>query len=149
MRIKADLDDIGDARTLIDAGTYNAKLFNVEEGESSSNNPMLIWDWKITSPGTFEGETVRSWTSLQDHALFGFKQHLLALDPTLKGSINVDPEEYVGTPVVLKIGVRQYKNKEGEEATSNNIVKLTASKDRSKPKSKVSTGGGSEDGVPF
>jgi hypothetical protein len=128
MRIKADLDDIGDVRRMIEPGTYNAKLTNVEEAESSNGNPMLVWDWRITTKGEFEGEDVRSWTSMQSHALFAFKQHLLALDPKLSGSIDINPEDFIGRTVVLKIGIRKYKNNDGEERESNNVVKITASK---------------------
>ncbi|HON76340.1 MAG TPA: DUF669 domain-containing protein, partial [Dermatophilaceae bacterium] len=75
VRITLNLDDVGSSFTVIEPGRYPARVVDIEEKESSTGNPMLVWSWELEG-GDYSGQEIMSFTSLQDHALFGLKQHL-------------------------------------------------------------------------
>lgn len=103
-KLRYDLSDMPDAFTDLTIGKYPGKLIACVKGKSkASGNPMLIWDWTILA-GPDKGQKARTWTSLQEQALGGLKQHLLALG--FKKSVNVDTDELLGKKVVLVIGQR-------------------------------------------
>lgn len=112
VRIALNLDEIQAGRQEVENGRWRAKLESCDEADSSTGNPMLVWDWKIAE-GPSEGATIRSWTSLQDHALSGFKTHAEAFG--YKGDTEVDTDACVGKYAILVIGKRKRKNRDTME----------------------------------
>lgn len=121
-RLQYNLDDITDAFPEIPAGRHRAQLTTVVKGVSNnSGQPVLTWTWTIQA-GEAKGSTVRSWTSLQDHALQGLKQHLLALG--LKGSVNQSTDRLIGKSVTLVVGKREGTTRAGEPAVFDSVLAL-------------------------
>lgn len=119
-RLQYNLDDISDAFPEIPAGRHRAQLTTCVKGASrNSGQPTLTWTWTIQS-GEAQGSTIRSWTSLQDHALQGLKQHLLALG--LKGSVNQSTDRLIGKSVVLVVGKREGTTQGGEAAMFDSVL---------------------------
>lgn len=134
-RIRMNTEDVGDGPVTIDPGKYRAKLMECEEEESSSGNPMLVWQWEIAE-GDFIGNTIKSWTSLQDHALFGLKEHMEAFG--FSGELDVDTDKLIGKFAILTIGRRKIKDRDtGEDKEVSSIVKVSAA-----PKAGGSTASG-------
>lgn len=130
VRLTLNLDDVGSAFTVIEPGKYPAIVTNIEEKESSSGNPMLVWTWEIQG-GEYAGQEIRSYTSLQDHALFGLKQHLEAFGIT--GEIDVDTERLIGKSAILTIVKQKMRSRNtGEEIEVNRINLVSAAPSKAK-----------------
>ena len=123
-RIKYNLDDIADSFVVMEPGKYAARVLECEEGESSTGNPMLTWTWEIVD-GEYQGREVKSFTSLQEHALFGLKQHLEAFG--LSGEVDFDTERLVGKRALLTISKSKMRSrKTGEEMDVNRVENVAA-----------------------
>jgi hypothetical protein len=122
IRLNLNLNDIKDGFELIPAGKYRAKVAAVEEKDSSSGNPMLVWTWKIME-GDAKDKEIKSFTSLQEQALFGLKQHLTAFGAS--GQLtDFDPCRLVGRVALLTIGVAKATNKNTGEPMEVNRINL-------------------------
>jgi hypothetical protein len=122
VKLTVNLDGVGEAREVIDAGRYEAKVTEVEQGDSQSGNPMLTWSWEITS-GNYVGHEIRSYTSLQEHALFGLKAHLVAFGFEPEGDLDFDTDKFVGKKAILVITKEQIQNRDGSGMVDVNRVK--------------------------
>lgn len=151
MRVKVNAKDEGEGRTLVPEGTYKARVYNCEKGESASGNPMMIWSWKIQTPGESQGEEVRSWTVLPPAPAFSLVNHLrgLGVPETDDGDMEFDPEDMVGRMALIKIEIRDYKNRDGETTQTNSIKKVIAIEKKSVPAGIVPEDDDEEEGVPF
>jgi hypothetical protein len=119
VRITLNLDDVGNSFTLIEPGRYPARVVGIEEKESSTGNPMLVWSWELEG-GDYSGQEIKSFTSLQDHALFGLKQHLEAFG--VSGEVDLDTDKLIGKTAVLTITKTKTRSKNtGEEIEVNRI----------------------------
>lgn len=119
VRITLNLDDVGSSFTIIEPGRYPARVVDIEEKESSTGNPMLVWSWELEG-GDYSGQEIRSFTSLQDHALFGLKQHLEAFG--ISGEVDIDTDKLIGKTAVLTITKTKTRSRNtGEEIEVNRI----------------------------
>ena len=117
-KVKINLDEISDGFTLLEPGNYGATLFDCEEEMSSKGNPMLIWTWQVGD------NEIKSYTSLQEHALFGLKEHLEAFG--LSGEVDFDTDRLIGKKVQLSIGITKVKSRTtGEDIEVNRINKVS------------------------
>lgn len=124
VKIAVNLDGVGSAFTVIDAGKYKARVTEISEGESQSGNPMLTWNWEITE-GDNQGVELRSYTSLQEHALFGLKEHLEAFG--IAGEVDMDTDKLVGKMAHLVVSKKTIRsNKTGEEIEVNRVESVRA-----------------------
>ena len=123
VRITLNLDDVGNTFTIIEPGRYPARVVDIEEKESSTGNPMLVWSWELEG-GDYSGQEIRSFTSLQDHALFGLKQHLEAFG--ISGEVDIDTDKLIGKTAVLTIVKAKTRSKHtGEEIEVNRINQVS------------------------
>lgn len=120
-KLNYNLDDIPDA-PVIPKGRYKLRLMSVVKQQSSKGNPMLVWMWKIVSPGKMKGVRIKSWTSLLENALSGLKMHLLALGK--KGRVKGSTDKLVGLKVVGVIGKRMGRNQMGQKTEFSSILGL-------------------------
>lgn len=118
-KIKINLNEIPDGFSILPAGKYSAKLFEVEETESAKGNPMLVWTWLIDG-GEHQGHELRSYTSLQEHALFGLKEHLEAFG--LSGDLDFDTDKLLNRRVMLTVTQAKVKNRKTNEDMDVNRV---------------------------
>jgi len=154
VRIKMNLDEISDSFEVIEPGKYNAKVHDIEEKDSSSGNPMLEWTWKIIG-GEYNGREIKSFTSLQEHALFGLKSHLSAFG--MKGSVEFDTDKLIGKKAKLVIGKTVVKNRNtGDDMEVNRITSILPSTEKQAIPTKVKKAPTvdeedeeGEDGIPF
>lgn len=132
VKISVNLDDIETSDfKIIDAGNYEAEVIDLEEKDSASGHPMLVWTWKITK-GDESGATLKSYTTLQDHALFGLKQHMVALgiDGDLDG---FETDILIGRTAMLAVTKPKIVSREtGEDIDVNRVNKVMAIKSSSK-----------------
>ncbi len=130
-RIKINLDEIPDGFEVMEPGKYPAKLFDVEESESTKGNPMLIWTW-IIDGGEYHGKEIKSYTSLQEHALFSLKEHLEAFG--LSGNLDFDTDKLLNKKVSLTITKTKIKNRNtGEDMYVNRVERVSALSAGKKP----------------
>lgn len=128
VRITLNLDDVGNTFTIIEPGRYPARVVDIEEKESSTGNPMLAWSWELEG-GDYSGREIMSFTSLQDHALFGLKEHLEAFG--ISGEVDIDTDKLIGKTAMLTITKTKTRSKNtGEEIEVNrvNLVSPMAAK---------------------
>jgi len=119
VRITLNLDDVGNTFTIIEPGRYPARVVDIEEKESSTGNPMLAWSWELEG-GDYSGREIMSFTSLQDHALFGLKEHLEAFG--ISGEVDIDTDKLIGKTAMLTIAKVKTRSKHtGEEIEVNRI----------------------------
>jgi len=119
VRITLNLDDVGSSFTIIEPGRYPARVVDIEEKESSTGNPMLVWSWELEG-GDYSGREIRSFTSLQDHALFGLKQHLEAFG--ISGEVDIDTDRLIGRTAMLTITKTKTRSRNtGEEIEVNRV----------------------------
>ena len=119
VRITLNLDDVGSSFTIIEPGRYPARVVDIEEKESSTGNPMLVWSWELEG-GDYSGQEIRSFTSLQDHALFGLKQHLEAFG--ISGEVDIDTDKLIGKTAMLTITKTKTRSRNtGEEIEVNRV----------------------------
>ena len=126
VKLSVNLDevDLNDFE-IIPAGKYLAKVSDIVEQESSSGNPMLVWDWSIIG-GEHAGVGLKSYTSLQDHALFGLKGHLEAFK--VIGDISdFEMDALIGKTAMLTVTKNTIVNRDsGEDMDVNRITKVLA-----------------------
>ena len=135
-RIKVNLNEIPDGFEVMEPGKYSAKLFDVEESESTKGNPMLVWTWVIDQ-GEYQGKEIKSFTSLQEHALFGLKEHLEAFG--LSGELDFDTDKLLNKKVVLTVSKSKTKSKKtGEDIEVNRVDAVSQAKaGRAKPQIEI------------
>lgn len=135
-RIKMALGDIeGGGGVMIEPGQWLAELQDCGEQESSNGNPMLVWFWEIKE-GPSEGLDIKSYTSLQDHALFGVKEHLVAFGADEDADIDLDTDQLIGRQAILTIGKAKFRDKdsgEEREASRVNAIKSAKKKKQAAP----------------
>ncbi len=118
-KLSYDLSEIADAIPQLSVGTFPARLVSCTKGKSkNSGNPTLTWDWMLLG-GPDKGQRARSWTSLQEQALFNLKQHLIGLG--FKKSVEVDTETLIGKKVRLAIQMRD-RLVNGKTVSSASVV---------------------------
>jgi hypothetical protein len=122
VKLSVNLDGVGEAREVIEAGRYEAKVTEIEQGDSQSGNPMLTWSWEITA-GEHAGHEIRSYTSLQEHALFGLKAHLTAMVLDTEGELDFDTDKLIGKRAILVVTKEQIQNRQGDGMVDVNRVK--------------------------
>ena len=137
VKISVNLNEVESSDfEIVDAGKYNAKVTDVIEKESSSGNPMLVWSWEILG-GDFEGVSLKSYTTLQSHALFGLKGHLTAfgIDGDLDG---FETDAMIGKTAQLTVTKNKVVSRDtGEDIEVNRISKVgPGNKGKSKGTSK-------------
>jgi len=124
VKLSVNLDEIESSDfKIIDAGKYAAKVTDVVEKDSSSGNPMLVWTWEILK-GDEEGVTLKSYTTLQDHALFGLKQHMTALE--IDGELSgFETDSLIGKSALLVVTKPKIVNRDtGEDMEVNRVDKV-------------------------
>lgn len=119
VKLSLNLDEIGTTYKTIEPGRYRAKVIDIEEGDSQSGNPMLTWTWEILD-GDFAGSELRSYTSLQEHALFGLKNHLEAFG--LSGEVEADTDKLIGKTAILVVIKTTARSKRTDEEIEVNRI---------------------------
>ena len=119
-RVAVNLDNISDGFKLIEPGDWLSELIECDEETSSTGNPMLVWTWQITE-GSSKGDFIKSFTSLQDHALMGLKEHMIAFG-SKGGEIDINTDRLIGRKARLRIRTVPIKHREtGEDMNVSRV----------------------------
>lgn len=151
VKLSVNLDEIETADfRIIEAGKYEAEIIDLEEKDSSSGHPMLVWTWKITKGDEF-GTTIKSYTTLQDHALFGLKQHMDALG--VEGDLDgFETDSLIGKMALLSVTKPKIVSRDtGEDIDVNRVDKVLPLKSAAKKSTKKGSGvrKGNKDTIPL
>lgn len=121
--IKVNTDEIKDAFQVIPIGRYDAKLIDVEEGDSSRGNPMLTWYWEVVD-GEYTGAELRSYTVLEGDGRARLKEHLAAFG--ISGEVNMNTSKLIGKKVTLDVSTRlvDSRNNPGEKREVNQVARV-------------------------
>jgi len=139
VKLSVNLDDVESMSfEIIPAGIFDAKVTDIMEKESSSGNPMLVWSWEVIT-GEHDGASLKSYTTLQAHALFGLKEHLTAFG--IEGDLDgLETDSIIGKTAQLKVTKNVVVNREsGEDMEVNRVSKVLPSVSAKKNK-KITTG---------
>lgn len=150
-RITVNMDEIPDFVS-VDAGRHRSKLVECVKEESQAGNEMLTWNWEVTE-GDNEGRTIKSYSSLLEHALGSLKMHLKAFG--FDGEVDVDTNKLHGKVAILVVTKRKVRSREtGEEMEMSSVsnvlpdTKVTKGGNRSQKTGAVVTSG-PDDEIPF
>ena len=113
MGLQIDFTDVPDSN-VVPAGTYPAKVFNIELKENKAGDGMnLNWQFKIQG-GEQDGRSVFTITSLKPAALWKLKQMLKAIAPDMDTSsvAELDTDDLIGRDCRIVVAIRQW---EGED----------------------------------
>lgn len=152
-RINVNLNDIPDFVS-VDPGRHRAKLVECNEEESQAGHDMLVWNWIITE-GDNEDRTIKSYSSLLEHALGNLKMHLQAFGYT--GEVDVDTRKLHGKVAILVVTKRKVRSREtGEEIDLSSVsnvlpdTKVTKGSNRELgKKASVAVTSQEDDDIPF
>jgi hypothetical protein len=106
-----DFSQVKDNFEPLPEGIYNAEITGVEEKESSTGNPMYVWEIEVDNK---DGGTakVKDFMSLTEAALWRLKELVLATGiatkEDLKGSYDFDPNEVMEIPIKVQLEVSEY-----------------------------------------
>lgn len=122
-KIRVNLSEIPDYVS-VDAGRHRAKVLEVtEENSRSSGEPMWTWLWEVIG-GDSEGRNIKSYTSLQEHALGGLKMHAKAFgyDVEKDEDVTFDSGKVIGKIAILVVTKRKVRSREtGEEIDLSSV----------------------------
>jgi hypothetical protein len=67
------------AKWIVPAAEYQARVVGCEKKTSNSGNPMIEWEFELTGPKEYKGRTFKSWTALTPSAMWKVREVLEAL----------------------------------------------------------------------
>lgn len=115
--ITVDMEGVESGGKIVPDGTYNAKVEEIEEKESSNENDMLVVKWRILS-GKGKGGLVWDNISLTPQALWRLKGLLEALEIEVPdGSMDLDIDELIGQEASIQITNEKYEGKDRPRVT--------------------------------
>ena len=154
-RIKVNLGEIESGGfAQVEPGKWRAELVDCEEQESRAGNPMLVWTWEVKE-GPSEGSTIKNFTSLQDHALFGYKETVTALGVPDDYEEELDTDRLIGREAILTIGTRKDRDRNtGEEREFASVNRVDSAEGAGGKKAPAAAGRGraraaKKDDLPF
>jgi len=106
-----NMQDVPAPGDLVPEGSYKVRCSKVSEETSSTNKPMIVFDFKIQDEGPAFGRPVRVWASLQANALFTLKGIYKAAgyNPGPEGH---DPEKVLDAELYLSVQHEVYQGVE-------------------------------------
>ena len=108
--VKVDFSDTEKAG-LVEEGDYLIEVDEVEQKESSTGNPMLVFTYKIAE-GEFAGKKLFHNCSLQPQALFNLRAVLEALGQEVpQGVMEFDPADLIGETCGASVVHELYEGK--------------------------------------
>lgn len=108
--VKVDFSDT-EASGIVEEGDYLIEVDEVEQKESSTGNPMLVFTFKITE-GDFKGKKLFHNCSLQPQALFNLRGLLEALGLEVpQGVMEFDPADLIGETCGASVVHELYEGK--------------------------------------
>lgn len=121
-KVETEFDEVTNGFELIPVGRYLAKLVKVAEEQSSTDNPMLVWDWELVEE--YIGKEMTSRTTLLPHAMGAAKQHFQAFGSSWKKGDELDKlaKKFIGKRAILVIVADTFKSrKSGDDLESRKI----------------------------
>lgn len=117
MGISLDFTNVSSGFEVLPEGNYDATVAKVEvRNTKSGDSQYLNFEWDVIDEN---GKERKVWdiASLKPQALWKLKGIMEAFGMITEGSIDLDPEEFVGQSAVLELAIDTYNGKE------RNVVK--------------------------
>ena len=109
--MRVDFTDVQDGFQELEPGTYEANVTNIEEKTSQAGNKYLNWEFTIA--GTQQKALYI--TVLTQNSLWNLKKLLIEAfgydKEAVSGQIDIEPVDFIGAPVILKIEQEEYEGK--------------------------------------
>ena len=110
LAVSVDFSDT-EASGVIEEGDYLVEVDEVEQKDSSTGNPMLVFTFKVTEGGS-AGRKLFHNCSLQPQALFNLRAVLEALGNEVpQGVMEFDPADLIGQTCGCSVAHEQYEGK--------------------------------------
>lgn len=112
-----DFTGVSSGFECLPAGIYEGEVKKVElKTNKAGDGQYLNFEWEVTDE---EGKAHKVWdiASLKPQALWKLKQVMEAFGMDVEGSIDLEPEEFVGQQAQLTLEIDQYQGKD------KNVVK--------------------------
>lgn len=112
MGITLDFTNVSTGFEVLPEGLYEGKVAKVELRTSKAGDSQYLnFEWDVIDE---DGKSRKIWdiASLKPQALWKLKQIMEALGMSTSGSIDLDPEEFVGQSATLQIAIDVYEGKE-------------------------------------
>jgi len=124
-KMKLDFTNAGEGGfETLPKGKYNVIVVDVTEKTSSNGNPMMNVKTKVTE-GKYKNRNLFVNLVCTEKALFRVKAYLEACGIEVpKSMLEVDFDETIGKELTLEIDQRTYKDKEGNDKTSEDVKKF-------------------------
>lgn len=119
VKLQYNLEEIPDAPPSLPPGIYKVVLKSCVKKKSKKDKDMFEWTWKVKG-GNHDGESIKTWTSLQKNALSGLKEHLTAFG--LKGKVDSNTDKLLGQYVGVLVENRKGQNRSGEEIETTGVT---------------------------
>lgn len=137
MRMNMDYTGVNEAGNFDPAprGVYRLKIAKVEDGKTQYGDPKAVVELKIVA-GAYAGKNVRHTVTFKapDQPGAGFAKHWLrVIGQPFEGRVSVDTERWPGQEIIARLGVEQYKDKNGEMRDKNVIEESWSIKDEDAP----------------
>jgi len=108
----------------IPEGVHNARCHFVEKKESKAGNPMLEWQFMVTSESD-RGKILKYYTPITDSTIWKLAEVFQALGVDPRGSTKVDiPETFLDKPCRIQVFHEAYKKEGEEQGTERMIAKI-------------------------
>lgn len=117
---------------LLPAGTYDLQITDTEERKTKNNDPMVNVTCEVINNPEFNGKTIFHNVSFlpKDKPGAGMASHFLkTINQPYEGSIEINPDNWVGEKFRAKVGEREYQKKDGTKMKTNEIKQVLASED--------------------
>ena len=126
MAIHAEnMEEVAAFGELVPAGWYLARVSKVEEKTSNtSGNPIVEFTFTIQDEGEAFGRTVRSWPSLQKHAL-GHLKAIYKACGYVPGPEGHDPEQCLDASLYICLVAEMYEGKDSRKIPPYGYHSLT------------------------
>jgi len=103
INLEYDLNDVSSEFEPIPAGTYAARISDVELTESSTNKPMLKFKWEITE-GEFAGRTIIDFVVLT----VGWRVKQYAEVAGIESGTELVTEDFMNCDGVIEVTTEEY-----------------------------------------
>ena len=125
-KFKVDFTGVseGGGSKVLPGGDYICKVTKIEPKLSGKGNRYLKWTF-VVGVGPNKGSKIFHNTSLTPKALWNLRNTIIALGIEVpKSSFEIDLDEYVGKVIGVNLIETTYKNNEGVEKPTNEIVEM-------------------------
>lgn len=110
---EVDLDGVeNNSQYYVPPGNYQGQLISLTKKQSSSGNPMWVWDFVVVEDGPAQGKELRVFTALTPAAMWKVAETIEALGlGETGGKVKFNKKEAIGKQCMLEVADDEYNGK--------------------------------------